>query len=111
MQLNAQWVSSSVLNHASWIDQGAVTLPKTSEDVFIIVNLAREHNAPFIVACGLHPAGVVSSSEGGFVNVFRKMRKIVIDTESTTITAQGGCIWENVDVESAKYGLATVGGE
>lgn len=66
---------------------------------------------PFVVACGLHSTGAASSSEGGIVIDLRKMRNVTVNTDSKTITAQGGCIWENVDVEAAKYGLATVGGE
>jgi FAD/FMN-containing dehydrogenase len=38
------------------------------------------------------------------------MRKVTVDAEARTVTAEGGTIWEDVDVEAAKYGLATVGG-
>lgn len=38
------------------------------------------------------------------------MRKVTVDTATKTIKAEGGTIWEDVDVEAAKYGLATVGG-
>jgi FAD/FMN-containing dehydrogenase len=38
------------------------------------------------------------------------MRKVTVNPEAKTVTAEGGCIWENVDVEAAKHGLATVGG-
>ena len=38
------------------------------------------------------------------------MRKTTVDPEAKTITVEGGAIWEDVDVEAAKYGLATVGG-
>ena len=38
------------------------------------------------------------------------MRKVTVDEEKKTIRAEGGCIWEDVDVEAAKFGLATVGG-
>ena len=38
------------------------------------------------------------------------MRQVAIDTENQTITAQGGTIWEDVDLAAAKYGMATVGG-
>ena len=39
-----------------------------------------------------------------------KMRKVTVDPQAKTVTAEGGAIWEDVDVEAAKYGLATVGG-
>jgi len=38
------------------------------------------------------------------------MRKVTVDQKDKTITAEGGATWEHVDVEAAKYGLATVGG-
>lgn len=39
-----------------------------------------------------------------------KLRKVTVDSEKKTIKAEGGTIWEDVDVAAAKYGLATVGG-
>ena len=38
------------------------------------------------------------------------MRKVTVDADAKTIKAEGGTIWEDVDVEAAKFGLATVGG-
>jgi hypothetical protein len=38
------------------------------------------------------------------------MRKVVVDPEKKTITAQGGALWADVDTAAAEHGLATVGG-
>lgn len=38
------------------------------------------------------------------------MRKATCDPQARTITAQGGCLWEDVDEASTAHGLATVGG-
>lgn len=38
------------------------------------------------------------------------MRGVTIDKEAKTITAQGGCTWEDVDKASYEHGLVTVGG-
>ena len=38
------------------------------------------------------------------------MREVTVDPTSLTATAQGGCLWEDVDRKAAEYGLATVGG-
>lgn len=35
------------------------------------------------------------------------MRKVTVDTATNRIIAQGGCLWEDVDAEAAKYDLAT----
>jgi FAD/FMN-containing dehydrogenase len=64
-----------------------------------------------VVAGGRHSTGGASSiEENGIVIDLRKMRKVVVDAETKTISVQGGCNWADVDVEAAKYGLATVGG-
>lgn len=39
-----------------------------------------------------------------------KMRRVVIDVDQKTITAQGGALWKDVDEAAAVHGLATVGG-
>lgn len=38
------------------------------------------------------------------------MRGVTVDKEAKTITAQGGCIWEDVDKAGYEHGLVTVGG-
>ena len=38
------------------------------------------------------------------------MRSIHVDPSTRTITAQGGCLWADVDAAAAEHGLATVGG-
>lgn len=38
------------------------------------------------------------------------MREVTVDADNKTVTAQGGCRWEDVDAALAKYGLAAVGG-
>jgi hypothetical protein len=38
------------------------------------------------------------------------MRHVSVDPEAKTITAQGGCLWADVDSAAEKYGLAAVGG-
>lgn len=38
------------------------------------------------------------------------MHKVTVDPEAKTIAVEGGALWEHVDVEAARYGLATVGG-
>lgn len=74
------------------------------------MNTARDNKIPFVVACGRHSTGAASSVEDGIVIDLRKMRKVVVDADKKTITAAGGCNWEDVDVAAAKHGLATPGG-
>jgi FAD/FMN-containing dehydrogenase len=38
------------------------------------------------------------------------MRGVTVDPEKKTLTAEGGALWEDVDLAAAKYGLGAVGG-
>ena len=38
------------------------------------------------------------------------MNRVTVDAEARTILAEGGCLWQEVDEEAAKFGLAAVGG-
>jgi FAD/FMN-containing dehydrogenase len=102
--------SSEAITMSRLPNQGAEVLPTTPEDISIAVNIARENKIPFVVACGRHSTGAASSVEGGIVLDLRRMRKVSVDLENKTITAQGGCVWQDVDEAAAKYGLAMPGG-
>jgi FAD/FMN-containing dehydrogenase len=86
-------------------------LTTTAEEVATVINVARIHRIPFVVSGGRHSTGAASSIEDGIVIDLRKMRKVIVNAETKTITAEGGCTWADVDVEAAKYDLATVGGK
>ena len=49
------------------------------------------------------------STEGGMVIDLEKMRQVKIDVENKTVSAQGGCLWEDVDNAAWEKGLACVG--
>jgi len=88
----------------------AVVLVTNEKEVQAVVNTCRENTVPFVVAGGRHSTSLSSAIEDGIVIDLRNMRRVTIDAEKKTITAQGGALWEDVDVEAAKYGLATPGG-
>lgn len=88
----------------------AVVLVTDEKEIQAVVNTCRENIVPFVVAGGRHSTSLSSAIEDGIVIDLRKMRKVAIDAEKKMITAQGGAVWEEVDVEAAKYGLATPGG-
>ncbi|KAF2790329.1 FAD-binding domain-containing protein [Melanomma pulvis-pyrius CBS 109.77] len=88
----------------------AVVKPTTPTDVSTTLRFIRTHKIPFVVRGGGHSTSGSSSIEDGLVIDLSKMRKVTVDPEAKTITAEGGTIWEDVDVEAAKFGLATVGG-
>ncbi|KAF2034465.1 FAD-binding domain-containing protein [Setomelanomma holmii] len=88
----------------------AVVLPTSAHDVSKTLALIRQHNVMFTVRGGGHSTSGAASIEDGIVIDLSKMRKVTVDPAAKTIRAEGGTIWEDVDVEAAKYGLATVGG-
>ncbi|KAH7079307.1 hypothetical protein BKA63DRAFT_263438 [Paraphoma chrysanthemicola] len=87
-----------------------VVLATSADDVSATLAIIRKHKIPFTVRGGGHSTSGAASIEDGIVIDLSKMRKVTVDPTAKTIKAEGGTIWEDVDVEAAKYGLATVGG-
>ncbi|KAF4630347.1 hypothetical protein G7Y89_g7794 [Cudoniella acicularis] len=87
-----------------------VVFPSCKEDVAKIVKYATANNIKMVVAGGKHSTSGASSIDGGLCLDLSNMRKVVVDPEEKTVTAQGGCLWSDVDSEAAKYDLACVGG-
>jgi FAD/FMN-containing dehydrogenase len=85
-------------------------LPTSADDVSATLALIRQHKIPFTVRGGGHATSGAASIEDGIVIDLSKMREVTVDPEAKTIRAEGGALWEDVDVEAAKFGLATVGG-
>ncbi|KAF1947174.1 FAD-binding domain-containing protein [Clathrospora elynae] len=88
----------------------AVVRVTCADDVSATLAQIRKHNIPFTVRGGGHSTSGAASIKDGIVIDLSKMRKVTVDPEAKTIKAEGGTIWEDVDVEAAKYSLATVGG-
>ncbi|KAF2625992.1 FAD-binding domain-containing protein [Macroventuria anomochaeta] len=88
----------------------AVVAVKSASDVSAALEQVRKHKLPFTVRGGGHSTSGAASIEDGLVIDLSKMRGVTVDPEARTITAEGGTIWEDVDVAAAKHGLATVGG-
>ncbi|EOD45898.1 putative 6-hydroxy-d-nicotine oxidase protein [Neofusicoccum parvum UCRNP2] len=88
-----------------------VVYPRTTAEVSQTVKLAVAHATPLVVAGGQHSTGGDSSiSAPGLVIDLARMRAVAVDPAARTITAQGGCIWRDVDEAAGAHGLATVGG-
>ncbi|KAF1995816.1 FAD-binding domain-containing protein [Amniculicola lignicola CBS 123094] len=88
----------------------AVVKVSNADDISKTLKFVKEHKIPFVVKGGGHSTSGSSSIDDGLVIDLSKLRKVSVDTEAKTIKAEGGTIWEDVDIEAAKYGLATVGG-
>jgi FAD/FMN-containing dehydrogenase len=87
-----------------------VVQARSAEDVSTALLFAQEHDLEVAVLGGGHSTSGSSSTEGGLVIDLTKMRHVTVDPSTKTIRAQGGTIWEDVDLAAAQYGLAAVGG-
>ncbi|QYS99437.1 FAD linked oxidase domain protein [Trichoderma simmonsii] len=87
-----------------------VVQARSAEDVSTALLFAQEHGLEVAVLGGGHSTSGSSSTEGGLLIDLTKMRQVTVNPTAKTIKAQGGTIWEDVDLAAAQYGLATVGG-
>jgi FAD/FMN-containing dehydrogenase len=87
-----------------------VILVSCADDVTATLKVIREHHVLFTVRGGGHSTSGAASIEDGLVIDLSNMRHVTVDPDAKTIKAEGGALWEDVDVEAAKYDLATVGG-
>jgi FAD/FMN-containing dehydrogenase len=90
--------------------KAAVILATSADDVSATLGVISKSDIPFTVRGGGHSTSGAASIEDGLVIDLSKMRKVIVNPEAKTITAEGGALWEDVDVEAAKHDLATVGG-
>jgi FAD/FMN-containing dehydrogenase len=78
--------------------------------VSIALDFAKEHNLDLATKGGGHATSGASSSDGGLVIDMSLIRDVTVDAENRTARVGGGATWADVDNETAKYGLACVGG-
>ena len=86
----------------------AVVQPKDEEEVVRLVRWAVRHRVPIV------PRGKATSGYGGVLPVrggvlvdFWRMRRIVsVDPQGETVTVEPGIVWEDLEKELAKQGLA-----
>lgn len=74
------------------------------------MKFASEHNIDLAVKGGGHSTAGASSTKGGLLIDLSSMRGVTVDVERKLVTAQGGATWGDVDHETVKHGLCTVGG-
>ncbi|KAF5361195.1 hypothetical protein D9758_009025 [Tetrapyrgos nigripes] len=101
----SRWATNAS-RHAS-----LVAYPKTTEDVVMAMKYAKANKMKFTVKGGGHSYMGASSVEGGMViDLSRYFTGVRVDEEKRLAYVGGGAVWRDVDKESIKYGLATVGG-
>jgi FAD/FMN-containing dehydrogenase len=89
---------------------GVSILPASAEDVSKVIRYANDNGIDLAVKGGGHSTSGASSTEGGILLNLKSMRKVTVDPALRHISAQGGCLWMDVDAAAWEHGLATVGG-
>ncbi|KAG5651067.1 hypothetical protein H0H81_010002 [Sphagnurus paluster] len=88
-----------------------VAFVKDTEDVALALKYARANDLPIAIRGGGHSAAGASSSENGLViDLSRHINGARIDPDKKLAYVGGGALWDVVDKEAIKHGLATVAG-
>lgn len=88
-----------------------IAFVKTAEDVALSIAYARANGLEIAIRGGGHNAAGASSTEGGLViDLSRHINKVRVDETERLAYVGGGAVWETVDKEAIKFGLATVAG-
>src|SRR5436190_12892281 len=83
---------------------------RDTADVIAAVNHARAEGLTLAVRGGGHNGAGLGSVDDGLVVDLSPMRGIRVDPEASTVRAQGGCTWGDVDHATHAFGLATPSG-
>ena len=83
----------------------------TPSDVALAIAFALANQLPIAIRGGGHNPAGTSSIEGGVViDLSRHLNHAKVDPEQKIAYVGGGALWETVDKEAIKHGLATVTG-
>jgi FAD/FMN-containing dehydrogenase len=88
----------------------AIARCRTTADVAISINFARENGLDIAVRSGGHSVGGLSVCEGGIVVDLGGLKKIEVDPVAKRVRAGGGVLWGELDAATQIHGLHTPGG-
>jgi hypothetical protein len=82
----------------------------STEHVVAAVNLARGSGCPLSVRGGGHSVAGFSVCDQGVVIDLSRMRRVTVEPDACTATAEPGATWVDFDQATAAHGLASTGG-
>lgn len=91
------------------LPQGAMVRVTSTDEAAIVVRFAASHRIPFTVKGGGYSTTGASTTHGGIVLDLSNLRRVHVNPVSRIVTAQGGALWEDIDVAVAQHKLAVVG--
>ena len=87
-----------------------MVIPDEHREVAIVVVFAKTWGIEIASRGGGHTTSGSSSTDGGICIDLSRLRKVIVDPDTKTVTAQGGALWADVDKAAEEHGLAVVGG-
>jgi hypothetical protein len=91
------------------LPQGAMVRVTSTDEAATVVRFAAYHRIPFTVKGGGYSTTGASITHGGIVLDLSNLRRVHVNPVSRIVTAQGGALWEDIDVAAAQHKLAVVG--
>ena len=79
-------------------------------DVAAVIGVARAEGFDLSVRGGAHSAPGFGTNDGGLVIDLSGLQDVVVDADTQTVRAGGGCTWAGFNEATNAYGLATTGG-
>jgi FAD/FMN-containing dehydrogenase len=83
---------------------------RTSADVAAALSAARRAGLEVSVRGGGHNVAGRAVTDGGIMISLADMKTITVDPQRSTVTAQGGVTWGELNAAAAEHGLAVTGG-
>ena len=83
---------------------------RDAEDVTRTLRIATEHGLPVTVRGGGHNVAGRAVADGALMIDLSGMRAVSVHADGRVAEVQGGALWHDVDVATARFGLATTGG-
>ena len=103
-------VARRVWNAAIDRHPAAIAICADAEDVTHALRLASDNGIQVTVRGGGHNVAGRSVSDGALLVDLSRLRGASVNPAAGVVSVQGGSLWHDVDVETARAGVATTGG-
>lgn len=103
-------IARRVWNAAVDCHPAAIAICADAEDVAIALRIVSDHGIGVTVRGGGHNVAGRAMADGTLLIDLSRLRTVSVNGTMKVATVQGGALWHDVDVATARKGLATTGG-
>jgi len=103
-------VARRVWNAAIDRRPAAIAVCADAEDAAMTLRIASDHGIAVTVRGGGHSVAGRAVAHGALMIDLARLRAVSVNATARVATVQGGALWHDVDVATARHGLATTGG-